>query len=69
MPASFYAFYMAGLGRMMPFELTQLVLLVVGAGLTVIGARLGPETVSVHLDRVTTTSPPLSAEETSAGRA
>ena len=43
--------YVAGLGRLMPFEYTPLVLLVVGAGLLVVGVLSGPETASVDLTR------------------
>jgi MFS family permease len=51
-PSSFYAVYMAALATVIPFHLTQLVLLVAGAALTVLGARLGPETVDVRLEDV-----------------
>jgi MFS family permease len=46
---SLSALYLAGLGRVMPFEYTQLVLLVVGAALLAAGATRGPETYSVDL--------------------
>jgi MFS family permease len=46
---SLSAFYLAGLGRLMPFEYTQLVLLAVGAALLAAGAARGPETRSVDL--------------------
>ena len=46
---SLSAFYLAGLGQVMPFEYTQLVLLAVGAGLLAAGATRGPETCSVDL--------------------
>jgi MFS family permease len=49
-PASFYPFYLAALDRVMPSGLTQLVLLAVGAVLTLAGALLGPETVGADLD-------------------
>jgi MFS family permease len=41
--------YVAGLGRVMPFEYTPLVLLVVGAALMAVGALRGPETAAVDL--------------------
>jgi MFS family permease len=50
--SSFSALYMAGLGRLMPFEYTQLVLLAVGAALTGVGAWLGPETAGIELANV-----------------
>jgi MFS family permease len=46
---SFSAFYLAGLGRVMPFEYTQLVLLVIGAAMLAAGAVRGPETASADL--------------------
>lgn len=47
-PPSFYAFYQAGLGAFMPFELTVLPLLAIGGLLVSIGAYLGPETKDVE---------------------
>jgi len=44
---SFYAFYQVGLAKLMPLELTGIVILVVGALLIVIGAACGPETKDV----------------------
>ena len=41
---SFYAFYMNWLGAVMPFELTPVFLLGVGAIIGTIGAAVGPET-------------------------
>jgi MFS family permease len=41
--------YVVGLGRLMPFEYTPLVLLVVGAALLAAGALRGPETAAVDL--------------------
>jgi predicted MFS family arabinose efflux permease len=41
--------YVAGLGRLMPFEYTPLVLLVIGAALLAVGALRGPETADVDL--------------------
>jgi MFS family permease len=50
---SLSAFYLAGLGRVMPFEYTQLVLLVIGAAMLAAGAVRGPETASANLDSPT----------------
>ncbi len=44
---SFYAFYQAGLGTIMPFKYTALPLLVIGSALIVVGAAMGPETKDV----------------------
>lgn len=44
---SFYAFYQAGLGAIMPFKYTALPLLVIGSALIVVGAMIGPETKDV----------------------
>ena len=44
---SFYAFYMNWLGAVMPFELTPVFLLGVGAIIGTIGAAMGPETKDV----------------------
>src|SRR5271154_1896352 len=41
---SFYAFYMNWLGAIMPFELTPVFLLAIGAIIGTIGAAMGPET-------------------------
>ena len=49
LPASFYAFYLAGLDLFLPYGLTQLVLLALGAVLTLSGALMGPETASRDL--------------------
>jgi hypothetical protein len=44
---SFYAFYMNWLGAVMPFELTPVLLLALGAIIGTIGAAMGPETKDV----------------------
>jgi MFS family permease len=44
---AFYAYYQAGLAKIMPFEYTALPLLVIGAILIVVGAAWGPETKDV----------------------
>jgi MFS family permease len=44
---SFYAFYMNWLGAVMPFELTPVFLLAIGAIIGTIGAAMGPETKDV----------------------
>lgn len=44
---SFYAFYMDWFGHIMPYHLTAVVLLFIGALITVIGASVGPETKDV----------------------
>lgn len=44
---SFYAFFQAGLGQFMPYELTAIVLLFIGGILGTIGAAVGPETKDV----------------------
>jgi hypothetical protein len=41
--------YVTGLGQLMPFEYTPLVLLLIGAVLLVTGALRGPETAAVDL--------------------
>ncbi|MEV6226418.1 MFS transporter [Saccharopolyspora shandongensis] len=46
----FYAFYMLGLTRLMPYEYTPIVLIVLGGVLTAIGALRGPETRDADLD-------------------
>lgn len=45
---SFFGFYQAGLGTIMPVEYTTIVLIALGGLLAIIGASLGPETK--HLD-------------------
>lgn len=44
---SFYAYFQAGLGAVMPFDYTALPLLVVGGVLLAVGAAMGPETKDV----------------------
>jgi MFS family permease len=44
---AFYAYYQAGLEKIMPFEYTALPLLVIGAILIIVGAAWGPETRDV----------------------
>lgn len=44
---SFYAFYMAWLGQIIPFTVTPAVLLVVGGVIATVGAYMGPETKDV----------------------
>jgi MFS family permease len=44
---SFYAFYMAWLGQIIPFSVTPAVLLVIGGVIATIGAYMGPETKDV----------------------
>jgi MFS family permease len=51
---SFYATYMLGLGKLMPFAYTPIVLIVLGGVLTALGAWLGPETRHVDLKSVET---------------
>ena len=46
---SFYSFFMLGLGRVMPFEFTPLVLTAVAGACTLLGAWMGPETREVDL--------------------
>ena len=46
---SFYAFYMAWLGEVMPFRITPVLLLVIGAIVATVGAAMGPETRDVDL--------------------
>lgn len=53
----FYAAYMAGLGELMPYRYTQLVLLAVGAALTAFAAARGPETSTVDLAAMTQPQP------------
>jgi MFS family permease len=50
---SFYAFYLDGLGRILPATLAPVVLLVVGAVVATIGAAAGPETREVDFTRTT----------------
>lgn len=61
-PASFYAFYLTGLARVMPERLTQLVLLGVGSLMAFGGAWWGPETRDVDLAAVGA-SPAVDAPE------
>ncbi|MBO0704356.1 MAG: MFS transporter, partial [Candidatus Dormibacteraeota bacterium] len=49
---SFYATYMLGLGKVMPYAYTPIVLIVVGGLLTSLGGFLGPETRHVDLGNV-----------------
>lgn len=51
---SFYAFFMAGLGNLMPYALTSVVLMAVGGVLGATGAFAGPETKDVDFTRVAT---------------
>ncbi len=44
---SFYSFFLLGLGNFMPYEYTQIPLLVLGGILIIIGAAWGPETKDV----------------------
>ena len=44
---SFYAFYMNWLTALVPFELTAVVLLVIGGLIGMTGALMGPETRDV----------------------
>ncbi|MGH3165224.1 MAG: MFS transporter, partial [Trebonia sp.] len=46
---SFYAFFMDWLGHIMPYHLTTIVLLVVGAILGTVGAAIGPDTRHVDM--------------------
>ena len=46
---SFYSFYLLGLSRIMPYEYTQIVLLVFCGIFVLIGASLGPETNDLDL--------------------
>lgn len=50
---SFYGVYMTLLGKVMPYELSPIVLLAIGALLSVIGAYLGPETKNIEISRAT----------------
>lgn len=43
----FYSFYLLGLGKVMPYPYTPIVLLVLGGLLLVVGALMGPETKDV----------------------
>jgi len=45
----FYSFYMLGLGNLMPYEFTPIVLLALGGVLLTVGALAGPETKHVDL--------------------
>lgn len=46
---AFYAFYLSGLGRLVPVGIAPVVLVVVAGVLVVVGASLGPETRDVDL--------------------
>jgi MFS family permease len=48
---AFYAFYLAGLGEILPPSLTPVPLLVLAGGLVALGAALGPETRDVDMAR------------------
>lgn len=48
---SFYAFFMAGLGHVMPYALTSVVLLFIGGILGSVGAAVGPETKDVDFSK------------------
>lgn len=48
-----YSFYLLGLGKVMPYEYTELVLMVLGGALLFLGALLGPETRGIDLGAVT----------------
>jgi MFS family permease len=75
---AFYAFYQAGLEKIIPFEYTALPLLVIGAILIIVGAAWGPETKDVDFSedvqeavqtggRAAETSPRTTADRTSGG--
>jgi hypothetical protein len=75
---AFYAYYQAGLEKILPFEYTALPLLVIGAILILVGAAWGPETrdvvfsedVQVAVEtggRAAETSPRTTADRTSGG--
>jgi hypothetical protein len=49
---SFFGFYQEVLSRLMPSQYTVLVLVGVGAALTIVGALLGPETKDVNFERL-----------------
>lgn len=51
---SFYAFFMDWLGHIMPYHLTGIVLLFIGAVLGTLGAAAGPDTRHVDMTRPTT---------------
>jgi glycopeptide antibiotics resistance protein len=48
---SFYAFFLEGLGQVMPYAVGALVLLFVGGVLGTVGAAAGPETKDVEFTR------------------
>jgi hypothetical protein len=48
--ASFYSFYMLALKALVPYEYTQLVLLVIAGLLVVVGALMGPETKDINME-------------------
>jgi hypothetical protein len=75
---AFYAYYQAGLEKIMPFEYTALPLLVIGAILIIVGAAWGPETRDVDFSedvqeagetggREAETSPRTTADRTTGG--
>lgn len=49
---SFYSLFMIGLGALMPYEYTPIVLIVIGGVLTVVGALLGRENKDVEMSEV-----------------
>ncbi|WP_027943696.1 MFS transporter [Amycolatopsis taiwanensis] len=49
---SLYSFYMLGLGNLMPYVYTPVVLVVIGGVIVAIGAWLGPETRDIDLEEV-----------------
>jgi hypothetical protein len=55
---SFFSIYMLALRRLMPFEYTPLVLIVLAGLLQIIGAWLGPETRHVDLAGVLASGTP-----------
>lgn len=54
-----YSFYLLGLSAVMPYEYTELVLLVVGGLLLFVGSTLGPDTRDVDMGRRFTEQPPV----------
>ncbi len=48
--ASFYSFYMLALKAIVPYQYTQIILLVLAGILVIVGALLGPETKEANLD-------------------
>ena len=49
---AFYSFYLLWLGKLMPYEYTELVLIGLAGVLVLIGALMGPETKEVDLNAV-----------------